>query len=120
MPVTHWVLGVILGSVAGASILTFGTLGLMVVVPVLIWAAAERRRPIGLAGSLVGAGIGIGGLLSLAAVRCAATDMSVDGVSESCTAPDVTGLIAAALVLVVAGAILTIVGVRGASPKPGT
>ena len=106
--VTPWVLGSVLGLAAGGSILSLGVLALIIGVPAIVWAGTERRRPVGLAGFLVGAGLAIGGLPAMAAARCSAVGDVGGDIVESCTSPDVTPYIAAGLALAITGAVLTV------------
>jgi hypothetical protein len=115
MRLTHWLVGVVLGAVGGGSALIVGVLALLVLVPGLVWTARETTRPLGLAGLLVGVGVGAGGLLATADGRCAAFNATAIGVVQSCSSPDATPYLAVALLLVVAGAVLTVVGLRRTS-----
>jgi hypothetical protein len=113
MRLRHWMVGVMLGAVAGASALIVGMVALLVLVPGLVWAAREPTRPLGLAGLLVGIGVGAGGLLAAAGGGCDVAFTVPAGVSaESCYSVDLTPYLAVALLLVVAGAVLTGVGLR--------
>jgi hypothetical protein len=120
MRLTHWMVGVVLGAVGGGSALIVGFVALFVLVPGLVWAAREPTRPLGLAGLLVGVGVGAGGLLAAADGRCAAFNATTIGVVQSCSSPDVTPYLAVALLLVVAGAVLTVVGLRRTSRSTRT
>ena len=108
---THWLLGIVLGAITGGSALVAGVLALIVVVPVLVWAAREPGRPFGLAGLLVGVGLGVGGLFAMADARCAAFDSTA---IQSCSSPDATPYVVFAVALMAVGASLTIVGLRRA------
>jgi hypothetical protein len=112
MRLSHWVLGVVLGVLVGGTTLVMGTLGLLVVVPAIIWAAFERARPFGLAGLLVGLGVGVVGLLAAAAARCAGLDASADGLVHGCSGPDLTPLLAFSVALIAIGVAVTFVGLR--------
>jgi hypothetical protein len=105
----------LLGVIAGGSTLVVGVLALLVVVPGIVWAAREPMRPVGLAGLLVGVGVGVVGLFALADVRCAAFNSAADGIVQSCSSPDATPYLAVALLLVAVGASLTLVGLRRTS-----
>lgn len=120
MRLTHWMVGVVLGAVGGGSALIVGVVALFVLVPGLVWAAREPTRPLGLAGLLVGVGVGAGGLLVAADGRCAAFNATTTGVVQSCSSPDATPYLAVALLLVVAGAVLTVVGLRRTSRSTRT
>jgi len=115
MRLTHWLLGIVLGAFAGGFALEAGILALLLVVPGLVWAAREPTRPVGLAGLLVGVGVGAGGLFALADARCAAFNHVADGIVRSCTSPDATPYLVVALGLVGVGASLTLVGLRRTS-----
>lgn len=121
MRLTHWMVGVMLGAVGGGSALIVGVLALLVLVPGLVLAAPEPTRPLGLAGLLVGIGGGAGRLLAAADGRCAAFNATTIGVVQSCSSPDATPYLVVALLLVVAGAVLTGVGLqrRSRSGLPG-
>jgi hypothetical protein len=131
MRLTHWLVGVVLGAVGGGSALIVGVVALLVLVPGLVWAAREPTRPLGLAGLLVGIGAGAGGLLAAAGCRGAAFNTTTMSVVHSCHLADVTPYLAVALLLVVAGAVLTVVALRrtnrsvqtahdGSSARPAT
>jgi hypothetical protein len=107
--------GVVLGAGGGGSALIIGVVALLVLAPGLVWAARESTRPLGLAGLLVGIGVGAGGLLAAAGSDCAAFNTATVGVVQSCYSADVTPYLAVALLLVVAGAVLTVVGLRRTS-----
>ena len=112
MRLTHWMVGGVLGAVGGGSTLIVGVVAVLVLVPGLAWAAREPTRPLGLAGLLVGVGVGTGGLLAAADGRCAAFNATTRGVVQSCSSLDATPYLAVALLLVVAGAVLTVVARR--------
>jgi hypothetical protein len=104
--------GVVLGAVAGGSALVVGVAAVLVLAPGLVWTAREPTRPLGLAGLLLGIGVGAGGLLAAAGSGCAAFNATTPGVVQSCYSADVTPYLAVALLIVVAGALLTVVGLR--------
>ncbi len=108
---THWLLGVALGALAGGFMLEAGVLALLLIVPVLVWGSRETTRPLGLAGFVVGIGGGMAGLLAFADHRCAA--------DPSCWMPDQTPCFLVALVLVAGGALLTLLGQRGRAASAG-
>jgi uncharacterized membrane protein YidH (DUF202 family) len=108
--------GVVLGAVGGGSALIVGVVALLVLVPSLVWAAREATRPLGLAGLLVGAAVGAGGLLAAAGGGCAAFNATTTGVVQSCYSADVTPYLAVALLLVAVGVVLTVVGLRRNDP----
>ena len=112
---SHWVLGLVLGAIAGGSALVAGVLAILLFVFTLVWAARETERPAGLGGLLVGFGIGVGGLFALADARCAAFGTAADGVAQGCSSPDATPFLIATLVMVAAGALVTLVGIRNTS-----
>jgi hypothetical protein len=112
MRLTHWMVGVVLGAAGGGSALIVGVVAVLVLIPGLVWAAREPTRPCGLAGLLVGVGVGAGGLLAAADGRCAAFSATTIGIVQSCSSPDATPYLAVALLLVIAGAVLTVVGLR--------
>lgn len=108
----YWMVGVALGAVAGGSALIVGVVAPLVLVPGLVWVAHEPTRPLGLAGLLVGFGVGAGGVLAAASGGCAAFNATTNGVVQSCYSVDVTPYLAAALALVALGLALTVVGLR--------
>jgi hypothetical protein len=112
MRLTHWLVGAVLGAVGGGSALSVGVAAVLVLAPGLVWTAREPTRPLGLAGLLVGIGVGAGGLLAAAGSGCAAFSTATVGVVQSCYSADVTPYLAVALLLVAAGAVLTVVGLR--------
>ena len=101
-----------LGAVGGGSALIVGVVALLVLFPGLVWAARETTRPLGFAGLLVGVGVGTGGLLAAAGCRGAAFNTTTMGIVQSCHSADVTPYLAVAVLLIVAGAVLTVVAVR--------
>ena len=110
MRLTDWLLGLALGALTGGLVLEAGVSVLLVVVPALIWAARERTRPLGLAGLLVGVGVGVAGLLAWADARCSA--------DPSCTiGTDPTPYFVLAVGLIVVGAVLTLLAVRRPGPR---
>lgn len=112
MRLRNWLVGVVVGAAAGGSALIVGVVALLVLVPGLVWAAREPTRPLGLAGLLVGIGAGAGGLLAEAGGGCGAFNATTVGVLQSCCSADVTPYLAVAVLLVVAGALLTVVALR--------
>jgi hypothetical protein len=105
MRLTQPLLGLVLGVFAGGLVLEAGILVLLLVLPALVWAAREPRRPLGLAGFVAGIGVGIGGLLAWAVAQCAA--------DPSCSMPgDPTPWFVLAATLIVAGALLAVAGAR--------
>ncbi len=115
MRLTHWMVGVVLGAVAGGSALIIGVVAVLVLVPGLVWADREPTRPLGLGGLLVGVGVGAGGLLAAAVRGCAAFNATTTGVVQSCYSADVTPYLAVTLLLVVAGVVLTVVALQRTS-----
>ena len=121
MRLTHWVVGVVLGAVGGGSALIVGVAAVLVLVPGLVWAAREPTRPLGLAGLLVGIGVGAGGVLAAAGDRCAVFNTTTVSVVQSCYSADVTPYLAVALLLLLmAGAVLTVVALRRTSRSTRT
>ena len=113
--------GVVLGAVGGGSALIVGVAAVLVLVPGLVWAAREPTRPLGLAGLLVGIGVGAGGVLAAAGDRCAVFNTTTVGVVQSCYSADVTPYLAVALLLLLmAGAVLTVVALRRTSRSTRT
>lgn len=111
MRLTDWLLGVALGTLTGGLLLEAGVLVLLVVVPALIWSARERARPLGLAGWLIGLGLGVGGLLAWADARCSA--------DPSCTiGTDPAPYFVFAVGLIGVGAVLTLIALRRSGSRP--
>ena len=105
----RWVQGVLLGCVIGAAVLEVPAIGLLVLLPCLLWAWIDGVRPAGMAGLLLGLG-GAAALLFVAANgRCAAFN---DVPNQGCTAPDVTPFLVVAAVLVAVGVVLTVLAFR--------
>ena len=111
-------LGIALGLIASAAILVAGVLGLLLLVPAVVWAARERARPQGMAGLLIGVGAGSAGLIALANARCAASNVSTSESVSGCVGPDLTALFAAAAVLVAIGVGVSLLGIRRGQPRP--
>ena len=112
MLLSRWVLGLALGAIAGGSALIAGILALLLAVFILVWAARESRRPVGLGGLLVGFGVGLGGLFAMADARCAEFSTTADGIAQGCTAPDAAPFIVVAFLVVAAGVLVTFVVAR--------
>ena len=120
MRLTHWVLGIVLGAFAIGLGLVIGVFALLLLVPAIIWASRETARPLGVAGLLVGAGIGAGGLFAMADARCAAFNASGNDFAQGCSPPDAWPFVTFVIALVGVGAMLTMVGLRrpGQEPPP--
>lgn len=110
MRAVSWLLGIVLGLIAGGAVLEAGVLALLLLVPAFVWAAREKGRPLGAGGLVIGLGAGIAGLLALASARCAAFNVSGPNDQSGCVAPDVTPYLVIAVVLVGAGAAVSLVG----------
>lgn len=107
---SDWLLGLALGALSGGLMLEAGVLVALVILPALVWAAREEARPLGLAGLLVGVGVGVGGLLAWADARCSA--------DPSCTiGTDPTGYFVLAAGLTAVGAVLTVLALRRARTR---
>jgi hypothetical protein len=119
MRLTHWLLGIVLGAIVGGSALALGVFALLVAVPCLVWTYGEQARPLGLAGLLIGAAAGGGGLFALADARCSSFRSAGEAVLQSCSAPDATPYLAFAFALIAVGATLTILGLGRASRPAG-
>ena len=115
MRLRHWVLGTLFGAAGAGAALVVGFVALLVLVPGVAWAARETTRPLGLAGLLFGVGAGAGGLIELIGNPCAAFNATTVGAVQSCDSADATPYLIAALLLVVAGAALSVVGLRRTS-----
>ncbi len=109
MRVVSWLLGIALGLMAGGATLEAGVLGLLLLVPAILWSSREKARPLGLGGLIIGLGAGMTGLLELANVRCAASNGSGPNYESACVAPDITPWLVVAAVLVVIGAGVSLV-----------
>ena len=112
MRLRHWVLGILFGAAGTGAALVAGVVALLVLVPGVALAAREPTRPLGRAGLLLGVGAGAGGLIALAGNPCAAFDVTTVGVVGSCYSADATPDLAAAVLLVAAGAALSVVALR--------
>jgi len=115
MRLRHWVLGILFGAAGASAALVVGFVALLVLVPGVVWAAHEPTRPLGLAGLLVGVGAGAGGLIALIDNPCAAFDATTVGVVQSCYSADASPYVIAALLLVAAGAAMSVVSLRRTS-----
>jgi hypothetical protein len=109
MRLTNWLLGIVLGAFAGGSALVVGAFAFLLAVPALVWASREVSRPAGLAGLLLGAGLGQAGLFAFAEARCAGSNQAAAGVFESCSSPDLIPYLAVAGVLVALGIAMSII-----------
>ncbi len=109
MRVAFWLLGIVLGLIAGVASLETGVLVLLLLVPAIAWALRERARPLGLGGLIIGLGAGMAALLALANARCAASNVSDANYSSGCVAPDITPFLVVATALVVIGAAVTLI-----------
>jgi hypothetical protein len=119
MRALSWFLGIALGMVAGYAVLEGGVLAILVLVPAMVWAARERARPFGLGGLFVGLGTGAGGLIVLADVRCAGSNVSRPDSFSQCVVPDITPYLVAAGVVIGLGVVLSLLAVAraGASTR---
>jgi len=106
MRLRHWLTGIALGAVMGAFGLEFGMLALPILILGGVWAALESDRPVGVAGVLIGVGASAAGLIAVGNAQCAASNVSGNGYSASCTPPDVTPFLALAGAFVILGAAL--------------
>jgi hypothetical protein len=115
---THWFLGLLVGGIAGIAPLALGTLGLVLALPVVLWASVDRPRGVALGGALVGVGAAWFVVWGRAILSCAGPDTATDG----CVGQDLSGLIAVPiLVLVIGGLTSFVTGMRLArSQTPGT
>ena len=111
MGLRSWVVGILLGLIAGGAALVAGVLALILLVPVLVWAARESARPCGIGGLLIGLGAGGAGLLALANARCSGSTVSGPNYLSECVAPDLTPLFGAAAVLMTIGVVLSVLGI---------
>ncbi len=110
MRTVSWLLGIALGMIAGGAVLVGGVLALPVLVPVAIWGAREKARPLGLGGLIVGLGAGMAGMLVLADARCAASNVSGTNDFSECVSPDLTPWLVAAAALVAIGLAVSLLG----------
>jgi len=109
-----WVLGILLGVIAGGAALVAGVLALLLITAAVVWAAFERMRPLALGGFLVGLGAGIAGLLAFANARCESSNVSGPSYSSACVSPDLTAFFVAAAVVAAIGAGVSVLAlIRG-------
>ena len=109
-----WLLGAIAGGLAVWLTLVYGTPALTLAIVILIWSAVGVARTVKVAGTLVGAGGTLLTTLALAALRCASAPAS----GFDCRAPDVRGLAAFGVILLLSGATLTVRRVARADATP--
>ncbi len=102
---THWFLGLLVGGIAGIAPLALGTLGLVLTVPVVLWALVDRPRAVALGGALVGVGVTWFVVWGRAIQSCAGPNTATDG----CVGPDLSGLIAVPIVLLAVGGLISFV-----------
>lgn len=102
---THWFLGLLVGGVAGIAPLALGVLGLLLAVPVLLWALVDRPRGVALGGALVGIGATWFVVLGRVIQACAGPNTATEG----CVGPDLSGLILLPIVTLVAGGLVSFV-----------
>jgi hypothetical protein len=112
MRAVSWFLGITLGVIAGGAVLVAGVLALLLLVPVAVWTAGEKSRPLGLGGLLIGLGAGSASLLVLANARCAASNVSTPNYFAECVPPDLTLFFVAAAVLAAVGVGVSWLGVK--------
>jgi len=100
---THWFLGLLVGGIAGTAPLALGTLGLVLAVPVVLWALVDRPRGVALGGALVGVGVAWFVVWGRAIQSCAGPNTATDG----CVGPDFSGLIAVPIVVLAVGGLIS-------------
>jgi hypothetical protein len=116
MRITTWGLGLVFGAFVAGAFLLAGGIALILLAPALVWAARERLRPAGLAGLLIGVGVGSAGLITLSQGNCLRINAgSTGGLIQSCTGPDLTGFYVVAAVLTLGGLVLAAATRRQAS-----
>jgi hypothetical protein len=118
MRAASWFLGVALGMIAGGAVPLAGLLALLLIVPVVVWAAREKARPLGLGGVLIGLGAGCAGLIALANARCAASNISTPNYFAECVPPDLSVFFVVAAVLAAIGAGVSLVTIARRSRAP--
>jgi hypothetical protein len=91
----HWLIGLLLGLVAGLAVLETGLASLALIVPTLVWSARESALPAGLGGLATGLGASWAGLVGWAMARCVA--------DPGCASPDYSVWVVAGLVVAVVG-----------------
>ena len=104
-PGRSWLLGLLVGAVAGVAIVEGGVLGLLVVLLLAIWGGGRPHPALAIGGLLVGAGAGIVALTLRAQAACD---------PASCVAPDLALWFAFFSGLIVLGLALTVIGLRRA------
>lgn len=106
-----WLIGLLVGAVAGFAIVEGGVLGLLVLLLLGIWAAAGPHPALAIGGLFVGIGAGISALTLRAQAACD---------PASCVGPDLTLWYAFFGGLIVVGLALTVVGIRRAGATEGS
>jgi hypothetical protein len=101
----HWLLGLLGGVVAGIAPLALGTAGFALAVPVVAWSLVDRPRGVALGAALVGVGAAWLVVWSRAVQQCIGPSTASDG----CVAPDLSGLLAVPIVVLVAGGLVSFV-----------
>ena len=101
--VTHWFLGLLVGGIAGIAPLALGVLGLVLAVPVVLWALVNRPRGVALGGALIGMGAVWMVVTNRIIQACAGPNTASDG----CVGPDLSGLILLPIVMLAAGGLIS-------------
>lgn len=100
---SHWFLGLLVGGIAGIAPLALGVFGLVLAVPVLLWALVDRPRGVALGGALVGIGATWFVVLGRVIQACAGPNTATEG----CVGPDLSGLILLPVVMLVVGGLVS-------------
>jgi len=100
---TRWFLGLLVGGVAGIAPLALGTLGLVLAVPVVLWALVDRPRGVALGGAMVGTGAVWLVVLGRIIQSCAGPNTATEG----CVGPDLSGLILLPIMMLAMGGLVS-------------
>jgi hypothetical protein len=103
-----WLSGLVVGVAAGALSLVVPFVGWTISLAFLVGASVSRAALASVGGFLLGGGSSWIGLLAQADLRC----RSFTGPGRECIAPDVSGFVVTAAVMLAAGSIATIAAAR--------
>lgn len=95
-----WLVGLGVGVAGAFFVLTFGTVGLAVVLLAVVWAAVSAYRWARVSGVLLGLGGGLVAFLGWAELRCASAR---DAVGSGCSSTGSFSVLVPAMVIVVIG-----------------
>ena len=98
----HWLLGLLVGGIAGIAPLVLGTIGLALAIPVVLWSLVDRPRGAALGGTLVGIGATWFVVWGRALQACTGPNTATDG----CVGPDLGGLSVIPIVVLAIGGLM--------------